>query len=312
MTITEIISLVITIIGLASFAAIFTLLYRSNAKAQIADIEAGKRDSELLDEVIYERREEVKKQKKITAVLKTVFFYVIIIIFAPLFVFSIVNRITGNTMMIGNKTVMVVASGSMSEKNEVNTYLVSNDLNNQFQTYDIIVLEKVVNASDIQLYDVVAYKNDEGTNVIHRIIAINADGSYITRGDANNGSDRYNPTFSDIIGRYNEQRARGIGILVMFLQSYAGIITIISLFYCLIMIDRVSERIQSAKNKRTKELEVIIGDNGDNPITSVKTEFQEVVYLNGFAYYFGKEGFIKKEPEETINNSDSNQEITKK
>ena len=74
--------------------------------------------------------------------------------------------------MIGNKTIMVVASGSMSKKNDANAYLNSNNLNNQFQTYDIIVLEKVENASDLNKYDVIAYRNDQGINVIHRIIEI--------------------------------------------------------------------------------------------------------------------------------------------
>ena len=49
----------------------------------------------------------------------------------------------GNVMMIGDRAVMVVATGSMGYKNEANDYLFNRGLNNQFQQYDIIVLEKV-------------------------------------------------------------------------------------------------------------------------------------------------------------------------
>lgn len=41
----------------------------------------------------------------------------------------------------------------------------------------------------------------------------------------------------------------------MFLQSYAGIITIISLIYCLIMIDKISNKINMAQKRRIEQLE---------------------------------------------------------
>lgn len=54
--------------------------------------------------------------------------------------------------MIGNRTVMVVASNSMSYKNEANSYLFDDSLglNNQFNTYDLIILEKVNNETDLK------------------------------------------------------------------------------------------------------------------------------------------------------------------
>ena len=50
----EIISLIVTIIGVFSFATIFTILYQSYATSQINEIQSGKKDLELIDEVIYE------------------------------------------------------------------------------------------------------------------------------------------------------------------------------------------------------------------------------------------------------------------
>ncbi len=44
MTTTEIISLIVTFVGVFSFAAIFTILYKSYATAQIGEIKTGKKD----------------------------------------------------------------------------------------------------------------------------------------------------------------------------------------------------------------------------------------------------------------------------
>jgi signal peptidase I len=294
MTSTEIISLIVTFIGVFSFAAIFTILYKSYATSQIAELRSGKKDIELIDEVIYERQTKVKRRRKVMKTIRTIVFYIIMIILVPLFIFSLVNRVQKNVTMIGNKTMMVVASGSMSMKNEANDYLITKNLNNQLNTYDIIFLEKVNNASDLKLYDIVAYTNDKGINVIHRIKEIRTDGSYVTRGDSNNEDDAYHPKFDDIIGKYTDFKLNGVGVFVMFLQSYAGIITVVSLVYCLIMIDRTAEKINLVQNKRIKQLEDVIDYSNESNIDSLKAEYVEKIYYKGFSYSFNENGFIEK------------------
>ncbi len=294
MTSTEIISLIVTVIGVFSFAAIFTILYKSYATSQIAELRSGKKDIELIDEVIYERQTKVKRRRKVMKTIRTIVFYIIMIILVPLFIFSLVNRVQKNVTMIGNKTMMVVASGSMSMKNEANDYLITKNLNNQLNTYDIIFLEKVNNASDLKLYDIVAYTNDKGINVIHRIKEIRTDGSYVTRGDSNNEDDAYHPKFDDIIGKYTDFKLNGVGVFVMFLQSYAGIITVVSLVYCLIMIDRTAEKINLVQNKRIKQLEDVIDYSNESNIDSLKAEYVEKIYYKGFSYSFNENGFIEK------------------
>lgn len=294
MTSTEIISLIVTFIGVFSFAAIFTILYKSYATSQITELRSGKKDIELIDEVIYERQTKVKRRRKVMKTIRTIVFYIIMIILVPLFIFSLVNRVQKNVTMIGNKTMMVVASGSMSMKNEANDYLITKNLNNQLNTYDIIFLEKVNNASDLKLYDIVAYTNDKGINVIHRIKEIRTDGSYVTRGDSNNEDDAYHPKFDDIIGKYTDFKLNGVGVFVMFLQSYAGIITVVSLVYCLIMIDRTAEKINLVQNKRIKQLEDVIDYSNESNIDSLKAEYVEKIYYKGFSYSFNENGFIEK------------------
>ena len=147
---TEIISLVVTFIGIFSFATIFTILYGNYASMSIQELKSGKRDIELIDEVIYERQENIKRRKAIFGTIKDVFLYMTLFIVVPVFIFSLISRFTNNAIMIGDRTVMVVASGSMSYKAETNDYLVTNNLNDQFQKFDIIILEKVHSSSDLK------------------------------------------------------------------------------------------------------------------------------------------------------------------
>ena len=297
MTSTDIISTVVTFIGVFSFATLFTILYKSYASSQIAEIKSGKRDIEIIDEVIYERQQHVKNRRKVIGLIRTIAFYVIIIIIIPVFVFSLINKVMGNVMMIGNKAVMVVATGSMGYKNEANDYLFNRNLNNQFQQYDIIVLEKV-KQSDINLYDVIAYENDKGMNIIHRIISIEPGSStkYVTRGDIYDSSktDLYKPVYEDVIGRYTGKRIPSVGIFIMFLQSYAGIITVVSLVYCLIMIDRTSEKIDKVQQERIDKLEEALDYLDESSKDCLKAEYKETIYYKGFAYTFDENGFIDK------------------
>ena len=138
--------------------------------------------------------------------------------------------------MLGNQGILVVASGSMSEKNEANGYLIENNLNNQFNTYDTIVIKKVRYESDLALYDVIAFVDSEGKTVIHRIIDIEfgTDGRihYETRGDSNNASDKFRPCIDDIQGKYTGKKIPVIGMFALFMQSPIGIKTVVGLLYC--------------------------------------------------------------------------------
>ena len=278
MTSVEIISLIVTFIGVASFAAVFTILYLSFSNSSILEIKTGKRDIELIDDVLYNRQEKVIKSKKRSSAVKNTLFYIVMTLIIPIFVFSLINKFQGNTTMMGNSTIMVVASGSMSEKNEANEYLVTNNLNNQFNTYDIIVLEKVPDYFSLRKYDVIAFKNDEGINVIHRIVDMtyeNGEWVYITRGDSNNSNDKYHPKFDDVIGRYTNKKIAGIGIFVVFFQSAPGIMTVVAMIYVLTMMDRINNKMEKAQQERINHLAEVIDHVGDD---SESTKEMKAIY----------------------------------
>jgi signal peptidase len=298
----DVIALVVTVVGLACFCVVFTILYTSFARSSVKETEAGERDIELIDKALKDRDPKNAKRKKRSVIAGKVFYIVFLCLIIPLFGIALIDKIEGNQFMLGNSSLMVCASGSMSEKNAANDYLVTENLDNQFQTYDILVLNKVTDESQLQQYDVISYKNDKGTNIIHRIIAVNNDSgviSYTTRGDANNASDTYHPVFKDVIGKYSGKKANGIGIVVLFLQSYPGIITIVAVIYCLSMIDHYSSKIDEAQQKRTVLLLSAL-DLKDPDVSGITAEgsYEETIYYKGNAYKFNAEGFVEKKPEE--------------
>lgn len=293
----EIVGLIVSLLGIGCFAMLFTILYMTFTNSTINEYKSGKKDIELIDEAIYDNLSKTKKRKKIMRTIKSIGFYGLMIIIIPFFIISLIDKFSGDVTMINNKGVVVIATGSMSEKDPKNKYIIENDLNNQFNAYDIIVIEKVEKEEDIQLYDVISFINDKGINVIHRIIKIETiDGivRYETRGDSNNASDKYHPKFEDIQGRYINEKISYLGIFVLFMQSYIGIITMTSLIYCLFMIDKYTSKIIKAQNDRLEILREVIDYKVAIERDDMNVQFSETIYYKGYEYKFDEKGFIDK------------------
>ena len=295
----EIVGIIVSIIGIGSFAAIFTILYVTYTNSTINEFKSGKKDIELIDEAIYDNLAHVQKRREIIKTIKSIGFYGLMIIIIPIFAFSLLNKFSGNITMLGNQGVLVVASGSMSEKNEANGYLITNNLNNQFDTYDTIVIEKVRYESDLKLYDVIAFIDEDGKTIIHRIIDIEfeTDGRihYETRGDSNNASDKFRPCIDDIQGKYIGKKVPVIGMFVMFMQSPIGIITIVGLLYCLITTDHLTTKLYNEQQKRLDKLSEAIDYRNETQQGTMSSKFVETIYYKGYSYKFNEEGFIDKE-----------------
>ena len=295
MTSVEIISLVVTAMGVCSFSAIFTILYRNYTAASVKEVVTGKADIDLIDECIYNSQKNTIRRREIIATIRSVVFYALLFVFVPVFIFSAISKFNGDVMMLGGKSLMVVASGSMSEKNEANGYLKNYD--NQFNTYDIILLSEVEKSSDLKKYDVIAFVNDDGINVIHRIVGFDYSSGemrFKTRGDSNNADDEYKPSFEDVIGVYTNKKINTLGIFIMFFQSYGGMVTIAALVYCLIMMDTLNKRLTAVQNERIEKLRAAIDLESLSSSKEVTTEFTEKIYYKGYAYVFNDGGFVEK------------------
>ena len=293
----EIIALVVSAVGVVSFAAIFTLLYRSYANSVITEVDNGQNDVELIEETIYENYKNTKISRRIFKRVKQVLFYVLIILLVPLMAIAIVSKFRDGVVMIGGKGVIAVASGSMSEKHPDNmSYLAG--LDDQIPTYDMIVIERVSSPADLKKYDTIAYVNDEGTNIIHRIVNIEytADGmKFTTRGDSNNADDKYKPTIDDVIGRYTGKSIPFVGLFIMFLQSYSGIVTIAAVIYCLLMIEWVGDKIYKARMARLEILQNSIDFKKETETGGdITSSFVETIRFRNIIYTFDENGFVDK------------------
>ena len=287
---------VVTAVGMASFATVFTVLYRSYATSAVAEYETGKCDVELIDETIISNLESTKASRRAGEILRQALFGIAVALLVPFLLISIYSKFVNGVAMFGGYGMIAVASGSMSEKNPANPYLATID--NQFNTYDMILLEKVTSPGDLQRYDVIAYVNDQGVNVIHRIVGFEhgADGlRIVTRGDSNNADDNYKPRMEDVLGKYADERIPYVGSVVMFLQSYSGIITVAAVLYCLIMIEGVRNKIERAREARLEILQESINFKTDTVQDDrLESSFVETVYFKNYAYTFDEKGFVSK------------------
>lgn len=284
--------LAIALVVLATIMLI--IIFKLYISSIINDIKKGNADLEIIDEALYENQSHIIKRKKIIKTIKSIGFYGLMIVMAPIIVLAFINKIQGNLMIMGDLEPVVVASGSMSQRNKANDYLDEHNLNNQFNTYDVIIIEAVQSEDDLSTYDVVAYQNDKGEIILHRIIGDFEDEfgvtRYITRGDSNNETDDYNPVFEDIRGKYINIRIPIVGMLILFFQSFIGIITVILLILCLTFMNKQQDKLIDEKNKRLDLFSCM-----DLKYTrEEKVKFIEYVYYKEYVYEFNEKGFIGK------------------
>lgn len=304
MSTTDIITIVITAVGLIALCLAFTFLFHHYYASEINKIETGQKDIFLLDDTLMESKKKHKKMRKVFSVIRQVISYIVLIIVIFFFGVAIVNKVQGETTFVNNTSLIVIASGSMSERNS--EAVINNNLTNQFNTYDVIGLSKYSSKDDVKLYDVIAYTSKDGsTTVVHRIVSLTVgeDGELqiITQGDSNTTTDTgttYNNylTYDKIIGYYNGTRIQGVGIVVYFLQSAAGIMTIVSIVYCFLMYDFLSRRYEKSVNKRSAELLELVNFDFDDEaaLDEAEVTYHEALIYKGQAYYFADNQFVEK------------------
>ena len=135
----DIIALVVTVLALAAFSAVFTLLFGAYSKSVVQNYNDGKNDAELIASFVNDKLNNKNVKKQRWAVVKRVVGSVIAAFVCIFFVLAVINKISGNSVVLGNKMLMVVASGSMSEKHPNNQYYLDGR-DDQFPTYSIILL----------------------------------------------------------------------------------------------------------------------------------------------------------------------------
>ena len=139
-------------------------------------------------------------------------------------------------------TTMIVMSGSMS-----------GDAEDHIEVGDMIVA-KTVNPSDLKVGDIISFMENETTAVTHRIIEILDDGSFRTKGDANNAEDQEPVKPEQIIGKFIF-RIPKLGDAAMFMQTPVGMLIFIGIPIIIYFSLDTVLRVKSKKKKSVSDKE---------------------------------------------------------
>ena len=201
-----------------------------------------------------EYREACKKRKR--GVIDCIISLLFCCVFFGAFAFSLYVNIQGDKFFTDVPTVKVVNSASMSKKHEKNKYLTENNLNDQFQTFDLICLYALPAEEDLQLYDIVLYEVDD-VLIVHRIVRIEEPNEshpderyFLLQGDAVERADRFPVKYSQMKAIYRGEKIPYLGSLVAFLQSPAGWLCILLIVVVMISAPIVEKKIEKAKRAR--------------------------------------------------------------
>ncbi len=285
----EILSLIVTIVALVSLSFVFTILFRNYFRGIIESVESGAEDGELLLEEADSRRKSTVWESVLHWTGK-ILSYLVLGLLVVVFAGSLASRFMGTSMSFAGNIPLVIVSGSMSEKYQGNDYLFTYNLDNQFDTYDIIAVAPYQNEDDVELYDVVAYHASNGQTIVHRVIEIEEfpEGRmFITRGDANRDSDT-NAYYGDylpydaIVGKYTGFRLPAAGAFVLFLQSGAGVVCVVSIVYCFFIFEFYRRKMDLAIEKRTNGLLALIPFDESKPESELS--FDEKLTYDGKVY----------------------------
>ena len=236
--------LVVFVALTAFFATLITCLVKMNLKL----IKGGLADTE-----IEKQRAKEAKKSAVFFTFEKILSALLLVVALTVFFFSLDVKI--NEKKPAEKaTVKVVKSPSMSKKDEFNKYLVENDLNNQFQMFDIIVVSPLPKASELKLYDIVVYEVD-GQMVVHRIVEIkepsatHTERRFLLRGDANRYSDKFPVLYSQMRSIYAGKKVPYVGSFIIFMNSPAG-------WLCVFLIVVVCVAYPFIDKKLKKEIEL--------------------------------------------------------
>ena len=223
-------------------------------------IKHGVDDEKLIEE--YNKPVQSAMQKTVAKIASWILCGVLFVFF----IFSIGLHFSEDTYN-SKMQLKVVASSSMSYKNEKNTYLFANNLNNQLNTFDLIITRPKPDEFELKLYDIIVYEYD-GVHIIHRIVGIEEPNNlhpnqrlFITQGDAVGARDRDPVTYEQIKAIYQNERIQFVGSFVFFMRSPAGWLCILLILLTMVTTPIVERQLDEAMLKRLHEIGIVSEDD---------------------------------------------------
>lgn len=131
---------------------------------------------------------------------------------------------------------MAVLSGSMEP-----TYHVGS----------VIYVNKNVSQEDIKVGDPITFSISEDTVVTHRVIEIDSDGNYHTKGDANDSADGGSVSFNNVIG-VPMFTIPYLGYIGTFVSTTTGTILLVTFILVIILLTFLPDVLGSEKEEKKK------------------------------------------------------------
>ena len=251
MTPYEIYIFILCFIVFSLLTAMFTYLITSIIKMELELIGHGHRD-----EAIKKELNKKKKENRVFLWVNRIVSLLLCVIFVTTFSFAVYIRMAEDRPANGIPSIKVVKSESMAKKHSENTYLFDNDLNDQFQMFDIVICKHLPAEEELKLYDIVVYKQND-MYVIHRIVGIEEPNAnhpsvrhFLLQGDAVENPDKFPVLYSQMQGIYEGNRIPFIGSFILFLQSPAGWLCVMLVIFSMIATPLVEKKIKKATKKR--------------------------------------------------------------
>lgn len=255
----EVYIFILCFVVFAVFTLLFSYMIYTIMQLQIKLMKHGHSDEEITIE--YEKE---KNAKPIIKWASRIFSGLLCLVFGIAFIFSLWLSATDDRPANGIPSIKVVKSESMATKHERNTYLVENNLDDQFQMFDIVVCQHLPEEDELELYDIVVYKYDD-THIIHRIVGIEEPNEkhpnerhFLLKGDANKFDDEFPVLYSQMQGIYKGLRIPYVGSFVMFMQSPAGWLVILLVLFAMVGTPLVESKWKKARTVRLIEIGVIV------------------------------------------------------
>ena len=240
--------IVFAVLTIVSIFVILTVL-----KMQVKLIQNGVEDNEILTE--YQ-----KSKTKKRGILSKIISCVLCLLFLCVIGFTVFANVSTKISSDKIPSMSVVKSASMAKKNPKNKYLFENDINNQFNTHDLILTYRLPDEFDLKLYDIVVYEVD-GIRLVHRIVAIEEPNEkhpnqryFLCQGDAVDAPDKFPVTYNQMKAIYKNQKIVFVGSFVSFLQSPAGWLCLLLLTIAIITTPIIEKKLQKEKNLRLELL----------------------------------------------------------
>lgn len=303
------ISIVVVICMAFSFAALFFLYGRTKSKG----VDFGVEDSSLKDELSRRLKkrgggisytqflEAGRKKERIIRIVTDAVLLVLIVFAGALAIFSFVLRGKGEQIYFGDTAYLTVLTPSMQEKNGNNPYLKENDDGVRIHQYALIGIDKV-DPLELKEGDIIAFKYSGNTVYVHRIVSVREVGGerfFTTMGDANDVSapNEIDISADRIVGVFNGYHKGFLGVLLIYMRSDIGMVSLIFVFLLLAVINAAEWLITRSYERRQHVLAAEL-DGGETatPKPADPSETQKFEDIYGFyepVHYTAEYGFTE-------------------